>query len=92
MNRSRNCDSRNISRTVEASIKQRKAIEYLQKRGILESLPPELFSAATLRLNNPESSLKELTTLSEEKITVSGLNHRLKKIMEIYKDLKHKKK
>lgn len=92
MNRSRNCDSLNISRTVEASIKQRKAIEYLQKRGILESLPRELYSAAMLRLNNPESSLKELCALSEEKITVSGLNHRLKKITEIYEDLKSKRK
>lgn len=91
MNRSRNCDSRNISKTVEASINQRKAINYLQKRAMLDTLPPELYSAAVLRLNNPESSLKELCSLCEEQITVSGLNHRLKRIMEIYEKAKGKK-
>ena len=91
MNRSRNCDSRNISRTVEASINQRKAITYLQKKDILQSLPPELYAAAMLRLNNPESSLRELCNLSDETITVSGLNHRLKRIIEIYNDIISKK-
>ena len=91
MNRSRNCDSRNISRTVEASINQRRAITHLQEKGILQSLPRELYSAAMLRLNNPDSSLKELCSVSNEPITVSGLNHRLKKIMEIYDEIKSKK-
>lgn len=91
MNRSRNCDSRNISRTVEASINQRKAITYLQKKGILQSMPPELQRVATLRLENPESSLKELCAASTEPITMSGLNHRLKRIMDIYKEIKTKK-
>lgn len=84
MNRARNCDSANISKTVEASIKQRTAIEYLKKRELLQSLPEELISAANLRLENPEASLKELCQNSPDPITVSGLNHRLKKIIEIY--------
>lgn len=84
MNRARNCDSANISKTVEASIKQRTAIEYLKHRDLLQSLPKELISAANLRLEYPEASLKELCQNSQEPITVSGLNHRLKKIIEIY--------
>lgn len=84
MNRARNCDSGNIGRTVEASIRQRTAIEYLKEHEMLESLPPELYSAAMLRLENPEASLKELTAASGEPITVSGLNHRLGRIMDIY--------
>lgn len=91
MNRSRNCDSRNISKIVEASINQRRAIEYLQKKGILDTLPQELNETAFLRINNPESSLKEMCELSKEHITVSGLNHRLKRIMDIYESVKNKR-
>ena len=53
---------------------------------MLESLPPKLLKAANLRLSAPEASLKELCKLSDEDITVSGLNHRLKRIIEIYEE------
>ena len=86
INRARNCDSANIGKTVEASIAQRRAIDYLKSHDILESLPPKLQSVANLRLSAPEASLKELCKLSGEDITVSGLNHRLKKIIEIYEE------
>ena len=84
INRARNCDSANISKTVEASIKQRRAIEFLKESDRLQSLPDELLQAANLRLKNPEATLKELVRISNEPLTVSGLNHRFKKIMEIY--------
>ena len=48
-NRGRNCDSANINRTVEASLKQRIAIEYLKKNAYFESMPIELIAAAELR-------------------------------------------
>lgn len=85
MNRARNCDSANLDRMVEASLNQRIAIEYLQKRGILPSLPDELIRTAKLRILNPDASIKELCKLSDEPISPSGLNHRLKKIVEIYR-------
>ena len=86
-NRMFNCDGANIKKTIEASIKQRQAIEYLIKREMLSSLPDELIAAAKLRMRYPESSLKDLCRNSPEPITVSGLNHRLKKIIEIYNDI-----
>ncbi len=86
-NRVFNCDGANIKKTIEASIKQRTAIEYLEKREMLSSLPDELIAAAKLRIEYPESSLKDLCKNSPEPITVSGLNHRLKKIIEIYEDI-----
>lgn len=84
INRTNNCDSANISKTVEASIKQRTAIEYLRRIDRIDSLPEELLKAALLRESNPEATLKELCALSDEPITVSGLNHRLNRIIEIY--------
>ena len=88
INRARNCDNANISKTVEASIKQRTAIEFLESTYRLQNLPKELYDAAKLRLNNPNATLKELCRLSDEPITVSGLNHRLKKLIEIYENAK----
>ena len=88
INRVRNCDNANISKTVEASIKQRTAIEYLENADRLYSLPQELLSAALLRKNNPEATLKELCRISDEALTVSGLNHRLSKIVKIYEQSK----
>ncbi len=87
INRARNCDSANISKTVEASIKQRTAIEYLLKTDRLHSLPAELLQAAELRLQNPEATLKELCRLSPDPLTVSGLNHRFTRIIAIYDDI-----
>lgn len=90
INRAGNCDSGNISKTVEASIKQRTAIEYFLNKGILESLPEELQSAAKLRLDNPNASLKELCKISTTPITISGLNHRLTRIIDLYNNAKQK--
>lgn len=87
INRARNCDSANISKTVEASIRQRRAIDYLKSADRLESLPEELLQAAKLRLENPEATLKELVRLSSEPLTISGLNHRFQKIIEIYEEM-----
>ncbi len=84
INRARNCDNANISKTVEASIKQRAAIEFLEKTDRLYSLPQELLEVALLRKNNPDATLKELCKISETPISLSGINHRLKRIIEIY--------
>lgn len=89
INRARNCDDANINKTVEASIKQRTAIEFLEKADRLYSLPQELLDAALLRKNNPEATLKELCKISSTPLTVSGLNHRLSKIIEIYQEMKN---
>ncbi len=88
INRARNCDNANISKTVEASIKQRTAIDFLEKTDRLQSLPPELIEAATLRKENPNATLNEICKISKTPITVSGLSHRLKKIIEIYEKSK----
>ncbi len=87
-NRASNCDNANIDRTVAASSKQRKAIEYLIKHERFDSMPEELKRVAVLRTENPSLSLKQLAAVSKEPLTVSGLNHRLKKIMEIYENTK----
>lgn len=88
-NRKNNLEMGNIGKQVDASLNQRMAIEYLESKGKLETLSEELYSVALLRKENPDASLSELCKLCSESITRSGLNHRLKKIMDIAEELKN---
>lgn len=88
VNRQTNCISANIDKVVEASEKQLAAIRLIEETCGLESLPPKLKEAATLRKNNPSESLDELVRLSNEAVSKSGLNHRYRKILNIAGQLK----
>ena len=83
INRSINCETANLSKTISAAYKQLLAIEKLEKNNMVEKLPAELREICILRKENPEMSLSDLTNLCKEKITKSGINHRLKKIIDI---------
>ena len=75
-NRVTNCETSNIARA-----RVRDAIEVLKRMNLLTELPAELQETATLRVENPSASLKELAYLHNPPITKSGLNHRLQKIL-----------
>lgn len=89
INRKTNCDTANLNKTVEASFIQVKAIEKLQRLGVLDKLSPQLREIALLRLENRELSLQELGSMLSSPIGKSGVNHRLRKLVaeaEKYKD------
>ncbi len=88
-NRKNNLELSNINKQVDAAVDQCMAINFLLEKGKLETLTDELYSAAMLRKENPEASLSQLCRLSETSITRSGLNHRLKKILEIAENIKN---
>ncbi len=83
INRLVNCETANLEKTVNASVKQVDYIKTIQQTVGLESLPKNLEEIARLRLQNPEASLKELGEMIRPAIGKSGVNHRLKKIKEI---------
>lgn len=83
INRQTNCLSGNISKTVEASLKQLDAIKKIDKKIGLDKLPPDLEEVALLRLANPEEPLNILLQLSNIKLTKSGLNHRFRKLISM---------
>lgn len=87
VNRSVNCDSANLDKTVAASEKSRRDIELIISADALSKLSPELRETARLRLENPESSLSELCAMFDPPISRSGLNHRLKKLSQIANSL-----
>lgn len=90
VNRQVNCINANINKTVEASLKQIQAINLINHKIGLESLPEDLQEVAVLRLANPQESMEELLELSTIKLTKSGLNHRFRRILKIAELLKDK--
>ena len=86
-NRATNCVAKNISKSVEATALQISAIEALKSVNAYNDLPRELKLTAQLRIDNPDMSLGELAELHIPRISKSGLNHRLTKIIEEAKKL-----
>ena len=82
-NRISNCDSANLDKTINASVRQVENIKLIDEVRGLSSLPDKLHEAARLRLENPEASLIELAEMMDPPIGKSGINHRFKKIEEI---------
>ena len=88
VNRLVNCETANLNKTISASVMQIEAINYLKKVKKYEELPTGLQEIAELRLEYPEMSLKDLGSLLEKPLGKSGVNHRLKKIIEIADEAK----
>jgi len=86
-NRKANCETANIEKTVKAAAPQLAAIQKIQKKKGLGTLPPPLREMAQARLDNPDLSLSELAAVFDPPLSRSGANHRLKRIMEIAEQL-----
>lgn len=89
VNRVTNCETANIGKTVNAAMGQIEKIEKIKNIKGLDFLTAELREVATLRIENPDSSLSELCSISQSKISRSGLNHRLKRLCNIADGLEH---
>jgi len=83
VNRTINCESANMQKTVDASIEQVLAIEKLVNLNLFDTLPENLKEVARLRLEFREHSLKELGEMLDPPLGKSGVNHRLRKIQEM---------
>ena len=83
INRKVNCETANLSKTINAAVKQIEAIKKLQKEGKFESLSDNLKEIALLRLENPDASLTELGQMLKNPIGKSGVNHRLKQLEQL---------
>ena len=85
-NRRENCSSGNADRAATASVAQTIGLSALAKEGVIESLPLPLKEVAEGRLAHPEYSLTELGALLG--VSKSALNHRMRKLMQLYHDRK----
>ena len=83
VNRLVNCKAANLNKTLNASVEQIDAIRKLQQNGKFNKLEDNLKEIANLRLENPDMPLLELGKLLKNPVGKSGVNYRLKKIIEI---------
>ncbi len=87
INRVVNCETANLSKIVDTSLRQKNSIILLQKYNIIDKLPQGLQELAYLRLENEDASLKELGEMLNPPLGKSGVNHRLKKIEKIAEEI-----
>ncbi len=83
VNRKVNCETANISKTVNAAVKQIADIELIRDTDGLDSLPVQLREMAQVRLDHPEAPLKDLGKYMDPPVGKSGINHRLRKLASV---------
>lgn len=88
VNRQVNCETANISKTVNAAVRQIEDIVYIRDHMGLESLPDHLREMALLRLKYPDVPLKELGSYLNPPVGKSGVNHRLRKLSKIAEEMR----
>ena len=86
LNRKINCENANMDKTVNAAVDQIIAIKQIIADKKYDSLSDSLKEVADLRLKNPDASLTELAKMCKEPLSRSGINHRLKKLIQLSRE------
>lgn len=82
VNRTTNCVTANLKKTVSASGSQIQDILYIEEHRGLSWLDEDLRELAQLRVENEDLSLRELADRLSTPLSRSGVNHRLRRISE----------
>ena len=85
VNRRVNCEAANLDKAVDAAQEQLLAIRRLYELDRVEGLSAQLKETIILRETYPELTLSQLAEEFDPPITKSGLNHRLRKLVELSK-------
>jgi DNA-binding protein WhiA len=80
VNRIVNCETANLGKTVDASLRHVENIRYIAENIGFDKLPPALREIAELRLEYTDASLAELGQMLSPPLGKSGVNHRLRKL------------
>ncbi len=89
VNRSVNCETANLGRTVNAVTAQLIAIDRLERAGKLKELSEDLKLTTDLRRRYDSDSLSELAARFDPPLSKPGLNARLKKLIRIAEEIEH---
>lgn len=85
VNRRVNCETANIAKSIDAGVRQVRAIkETVEKLGI-SAFPEKFHETINLRILNPDVSLTVLGEMHTPKLSKSAINHKMRKILEISK-------
>lgn len=91
VNRLVNCETANLNKTINASVRQLENIKLVRDTVGFEHIPLSLREVAELRVKHPDASLKELGDFMQPRLGKSGINHRLRKIEEIADKIRNRK-
>jgi len=91
LNRQINFEAANVKKTVNAAQAQIDAIEFIAQEVGLGQLSKPLRDVARLRQVNDTASLAEIGAMITPPISKSGVNHRLRKIVEIANEMQRYK-
>lgn len=83
VNRQVNAELANDAKAADAAARQVEAIERLRASGQLAGLNDALRQLAELRLNHPDTSLKELGEMCTPPVGKSGVAHRMRQLMAL---------
>lgn len=89
VNRLVNCETANLNKTINASVRQVEDIKYIKKRHKFNSLTPKDRDIANLRLEFPNATYAELAKKTNPEIGKSGVNHRLTNISKFADELRN---
>ena len=92
VNRIVNCETANLEKTINASLRQIENIRYIKDNIGFENLPENLREIAEMRLLHSDANLKELGEMLASPLGKSGVNHRLRKLNEIAERARNLKK
>lgn len=87
VNRQVNCETANLVKTVDASVRQVEWIRQVVDAQSWEAIPFGLRDLARLRLEYPDSSLKELGEMMDPPLTKSGVAYRMRKLEKMAEQL-----
>ncbi len=90
VNRLVNCETANLSKTVDAAMRQIENIQLIEETLGLNNISRPLADLARLRAENPEINLKELGELMQPPIGKSGVNHRMRKLEELAAEIRRR--
>jgi len=90
INRQNNCDVANLNKTVSAAQDVISDIKKLIGTPEYESLPDNVKELAMLRVEYADASLKELGEMLDPPLGKSGVNHRLRKLSVLAKEMDEK--
>lgn len=88
INRRNNCETANLKRTIDVAMNQVEAIEFIVSKRGMDFLQEDLQKIAQFRLDNPEMPLSAMAKELSGEFSKSGIDRRLKKIIQISEELK----
>ena len=92
INRKVNCETANISKTVNAASRQIEDIMFIKNTVGFSELSDGLRNIAELRIEYPDMPLKDLGLRLDSPLGKSGVNHRLRKLSSIAEGIRERLK